>query len=46
MLEREVEDSKGILMPALRALAVVSALSIQRKSKRPTIPSAMSSFVT
>jgi hypothetical protein len=30
-LEREVEDSKGLLVPALRALAVVSALSIQRK---------------
>lgn len=30
-LEREVEDAKGLLIPALRALSVVSALSIQRK---------------
>lgn len=32
-LERELEDAKGLLVPALRALAVVSALSIQRKYK-------------
>jgi hypothetical protein len=33
VLEREVQDSKGVLIPSLRALAVVSSLSIPRESR-------------
>lgn len=45
VMEREVQDSKGVLIPSLRALAVVSSLSIPRKSRQfrltftPTIDS-------
>lgn len=33
-LERDVQDSKGVLIPSLRALAVISSLSIPRESRQ------------